>query len=250
VEEATQAAVKAVTLAPDLAAAHAILGWYIRMRSLDFGSAVQETDRAMSLAPTDPDVLGSYSSVQSWLGHRDVAVSVQTLLVGLDPRNYRARIGQANILRSARRFKESSDALRVADALRHDSPAIADGVARNYLALGDAEAARRLCESSSTAMNRYPRQYCLTLAYHALGRQKDSLDQLDKIKSSGADPASVEHAGLYAQLGDPKEALAALERAERAHDPALGSLKVRWELDPIRGEPRFKALIERLHFPP
>jgi hypothetical protein len=33
-------------------------------------------------------------------------------------------------------------------------------------------------------------------------------------------------------------------------DPGLQMLKVNWYLDPIRGEPQFKAIEARMNFPP
>jgi hypothetical protein len=54
---------------------------------------------------------------------------------------------------------------------------------------------------------------------------------------------------VYAQWGDLPKALPALERAVASSDPGLISLKVDPLLDPVRGEPGFKALQARLKFP-
>jgi hypothetical protein len=41
-----------------------------------------------------------------------------------------------------------------------------------------------------------------------------------------------------------------LNTAQRLHSPGLQSLRVDWELDPIRNEPEFKAIEARMNFPP
>jgi hypothetical protein len=41
-----------------------------------------------------------------------------------------------------------------------------------------------------------------------------------------------------------------LSKAEPVRDTGLGYIKVQWQLDPIRNEPQFKALVARMKFPP
>jgi hypothetical protein len=70
--------------------------------------------------------------------------------------------------------------------------------------------------------------------------------------SDGGDPAN-EVSGLQVQSanwGDTRAALDWLATAERTGASALERIKVTWLLDPVRNEPEFKALEQRLHFPP
>ena len=60
---------------------------------------------------------------------------------------------------------------------------------------------------------------------------------------------SYQYAEVYAQAGDKDRAFAELENAVAAKDPGLSSLKVDPFLDPIRGDPRYRALVRKLNFP-
>jgi hypothetical protein len=54
-------------------------------------------------------------------------------------------------------------------------------------------------------------------------------------------------AGIYASLGQPNEAFAALDRALDAHAPFLGThLRVDFIFDPLRDDPRFATLLPRI----
>jgi hypothetical protein len=52
-----------------------------------------------------------------------------------------------------------------------------------------------------------------------------------------------------AQRGDKPKALVALEGAMELHDPGLVRTKVDNLLDPLRAEPRYRAVLARLKFP-
>ena len=57
-------------------------------------------------------------------------------------------------------------------------------------------------------------------------------------------------ANAYLGLSDKDQALTFLERAYEEQDPWLFYLKVDPNLDPLRSEPRFQALLRRVNFPP
>ena len=54
---------------------------------------------------------------------------------------------------------------------------------------------------------------------------------------------------VLTQSGDKEAALEALEEAYRQRAPNLTWLKARAYWDPLRSEPRFQALLERMGFP-
>lgn len=56
-------------------------------------------------------------------------------------------------------------------------------------------------------------------------------------------------AEIYAQWGDVPRALDALDRAVVLHDGGLAFTKADALLDPLRREPRFKAVLAGLKFP-
>jgi hypothetical protein len=69
------------------------------------------------------------------------------------------------------------------------------------------------------------------------------------LKESEGEFAAFSAARIHAQLGDTDTAFDALNRAWEARDNALLRLKVDPYLDPLRGDPRFAALLAKLDFP-
>ena len=90
----------------------------------------------------------------------------------------------------------------------------------------------------------------LAVVYHGLGRQRDAENEAAQYKALHRDEASLELAGVYAQLGNTAAALEQLAKAEQQRDPAFQVLRLAWEFDPIRNDPRFKAIEARMNFPP
>lgn len=56
-------------------------------------------------------------------------------------------------------------------------------------------------------------------------------------------------ANIYAALGEKDQAFAELEKAYENHDWELFRLKVDPLMDPLRDDPRFKAMLKRLNLP-
>ena len=61
--------------------------------------------------------------------------------------------------------------------------------------------------------------------------------------------ASYQYAEIHATLGQVDEAFAALDRGWRIKDPGLFLMKTDPMLDPIRRDPRFAALMNKIGFP-
>jgi hypothetical protein len=90
----------------------------------------------------------------------------------------------------------------------------------------------------------------LAVAYHALGRQADAQRELDACQALDGDSSALIYAGVLAQWGDTASALQWMLKGERLRDPMFQLLKVWWQLDPIRHDPQFKAILARMNFPP
>jgi len=89
----------------------------------------------------------------------------------------------------------------------------------------------------------------LGYAYGRAGRRAEAtkiVEQLDHRPNMS--PTSI--AIVYAGLGDKDRACALLERAFREHDDSLIYIRSQTLFDPLRSEPRFKALLRRMAFPP
>jgi serine/threonine protein kinase len=248
---AREAAERAVMLAPDDADAHMALGWQVLVLGyLDFAAAEREVDRAMALAPGSAAVLDSYAGFEGIVGHHDVALAAMRHAIKLDPQNPRYREHLLQNLIWARRFDDVQAAVQDAKALHAEGYYAGIYSANSYLALGRPELASKICESPATPLDGGERHFCLALAYHALGKIKPAATELEKFKTLNGDLSAVSYAAVYAQWGDPDAALEWLATGERLRRASLVGIKVDWMFDPIRNHPQFRALEQRLNFPP
>jgi TolB-like protein/Tfp pilus assembly protein PilF len=235
---------RAIALAPDLAKGHRALAGYFE-DTLDFARASAEYERAASLAPGDAATLRSYGWFSVRMGHTDAGITQIRQSIALDPLNPAGHTLLSFALYFSHRYEESIAAVERLISLE-PSPTAYVLQGSLYVGLGNFESARASCE-------KYPddplSQICLAVVYEKLGRHKDAEAQLSKVQASRGDAAAVEYAEVYAQRGDIPKALEWLEAAMRLHDPGLAFLKVDPDLDPIRNEPRFQAVVRELKFP-
>jgi hypothetical protein len=54
---------------------------------------------------------------------------------------------------------------------------------------------------------------------------------------------------MFADRRQDTQAFEWLDRAYRQKDPAIEYMKMTPDLDPLKGDPRYKALIEKMHLP-
>ena len=249
--QARQAAEQAVTLAPDYADAHMVLGWHVLANGfLELGAAAREIDRAMALAPGSAAVLDGYAGFQGIIGHHDTALTAMRRAIRLDPQNSRYHEHLLLNLYWARRFEDVLAAIQDVKALHAQSFYASVYNANSNLALGHPELAWQICESPATPLDRGDRHLCLALAGHALGKTAQARSELAELKAMRGDLGAATYAAVHAQWGEPAAALRWLATAERVHRASLLELKVDWMFDRIRNQQQFQALEERLNFPP
>jgi TolB-like protein/Tfp pilus assembly protein PilF len=247
---AGEASRRAIALAPDSGEAH-LAAAVVYRRTLDFGRAASEFNRALAFAPGSAQVQSNFATFAGLMGHFEAALAAAHRAVRLDPQNYFSHATLAGVFLDAKRYDEAIAAARAAKAINPDLRIAERQVADSYLATGRNDLARQMCESPATMIADDNRHFCLALAYHALRMPAEAQAEVQKLRALGwGDARAVSYAYLYAQWGDTRAALEWLATAERTRAAALQSLKVTWFLDPIRNEPEFKALESRLNFPP
>jgi tetratricopeptide (TPR) repeat protein len=219
---------------------------------LDVGGALPEMEGAIALAPGNAAVQSYYGSFQGLLGQQEVALAAIRRAIALDPQNYRLRVRFMSSLYFARRFGQALAAADEATALKPNSHEVGLYTYGSFLALGQPEKARLLCESPLAPMlldedNRYE---CFAFVYHRLGHPGEARKALQNLMSKYGETRAFSYAEIYSQWGDSAAALRWLSTAVRARNPATALLKVDWMLDPVRNEPEFKALLVHMNFPP
>jgi len=247
IRQAQVPALKAVALAPELAEGHLALA-LVRAESLDFAGASDEFQRAIILAPGNARVLRDYGLFAVAMGRTDAGIAAARRAAALDPLNENSHSYLSSSLLTARRYDEAFAAYQDALSLRPKDPQWRALGQLIYYALGDFEKMRAVCEGVGEAINDF--QDCLALAYHKLGRQADAEIALARFQALEGNTGAYSYATIYAQWGNTPKALEWLETALQLRDPQLINLKTAPLLDPLRLEPRFKAIERELKFPP
>jgi TolB-like protein len=246
--QARAPALKAVALAPELAEGHLALA-FVYENSLDFAGASDEFQRAMTLAPGNARVLRGYGGFAVAMGRTDAGIAAARRAVALDPLNVNSHHNLSGVLLLARRYDEALAAYQDGLSLqpRNGPWWAASGGHLIYYALGDFEKMSAVCEGVGEAVRDF--QGCLALAYHKLGRQADAETALARFKALQGNAGAYRYATIYAQWGNTSKALEWLETGLQLRDPDLIDLKTDPLLDPLRKEPRFKAIERELNFP-
>lgn len=237
---------QAIALAPGLADGYHALGHVVQNGELDYTSAREPFERALTLAPGDAGVLRDYALYTFAVGHFDAGLAPARRGVLLDPLNPRTHANLGYGLLAAHRYEEAiavySEAITVDPDF--EEPYAFRGIA--YYKLGDLSNARSSCENRP---DYWAIQWCLAIVYHKLGRPADAQAQLAKLKSEVDDAAAYQYATIYTQWGDTAAALAWLETGLRVRDPGLGYLKTDPLMEFLRREPRARAVERALKFP-
>ncbi|MBV9725614.1 MAG: winged helix-turn-helix domain-containing protein [Gammaproteobacteria bacterium] len=241
-------ALKAVALAPELGEGHLALAVFYE-RALDFSNASVEFQRAMALAPSNARVLRDYGQFAARMGRTDAGIAAARRAVALDPLNVESHGFLSGILFSARRYDQALAVYKDGLSLQPRNPWWAASAGQwIYYVLGDFEKMRAVCQGAGEAFKEL--QYCLALADHKLGRQAAAETALAGFKALDGNAGAYGYARIYAQWGDTPKALEWLETALQLRDPQLADAKTDPLLDPLRQEPRFKAIERELKFPP
>jgi TolB-like protein/tetratricopeptide (TPR) repeat protein/RIO-like serine/threonine protein kinase len=214
------------------------LGW-------DWPGAESDFARAFEVGgPNAADVLDDYSNYLTVRGRHPESIAASRKAEERTPLSVSASRKVAWSYYMARQYDAAIQQLRRTLDIEPDYVPAHTLLGRAYLLKGMWADGIKELESAGTEY-----EEMLALGYAMAGRQSDANRLLDKMLSpSYKYPiAAYDLALVYAALGDKGQALDRLEAAYTEKNPAIVHLAVDPMLDPIRGEHRFRALLERLH---
>ena len=155
---------KAVAVDPNLAEAHAALGWVRFFIEWKFAEGLAELRRAQQLSPWNPTASDLLARVVVYLGQFEEAEKLARQSIELDPFAYQARISLARVLFTEGKLDETEAAARKAAELQ--PTAAGNHRFQVFVAIqrGDGEAALR--EAGLEPNERYRRfELALALVY-------------------------------------------------------------------------------------
>ena len=244
--QAEAAAKRAIALAPRLGPAYAALA-SIEADRFSFASALQNMKRALALSPDEPSVVSPASIFMQYFGDARKALDLADQAIALDPFRAASHARRAEVLFAMRQYQQSIEANRRALELAPKS-------LNSRRQIGDCLTLANRPTDAKAEYEKVPADNPFRLTGEAiLGARSGDMAGTDRIVAHMRDlfgsAASYQYAQIYAQAKDADRAFAQLDQAVRSRDPGLQTLKSDPFLDPIRGDPRFAALVAKLGFP-
>lgn len=242
-------ALRALQLDPDLAEAHATLGLINENLDWDWKEAERQYREAIRLATNYSTAHHWYAEFLSILGRFGESGSEFARAREIDPISPIVQVDEAQLYFFERNYGRNLELLeRVA---RHEpSFALArERIAFTYMMLGREEDAFRTamtlpdCAANTGDCRRI---WTAWLPRRDAAAARAALAQLESDALAGRVPPHVVMFGHIRQAHE-KEALDWLERMASAHAVWLITAKVNPIFDPIREQPRAKAVLTRLH---
>src|ERR1700687_2003243 len=248
--KAKAAAIKALELDSSLSEAHTSLGYSLRAFDWDFDSAGKEFRRAIEINP-------GYATAHHWnamnlglLGRPKEALAEMRKAENLDPLSLIINADLAEFLLLTHSYDESVEQGR--KIIEMDS-----AFAIGHKQLGDAYLLKQMDKEAVAELQKAVRlsggsRICiadLARAYVASGKMNEAAKLLSDLKkSSNAGVTNAPQiAMIYASMGDNDQAMHWLERAyEERFNP---SILLRSGFDPLRSDPRFEKLMQRIGLP-
>ena len=242
---AREAVERALALDPNLAAAHDQMGRIKQQVDFDWAGADASYQRAVEVEPGNPEVVSMAASSTRLLGRFDEALRLNRRAVDLDPLN----AGSWQILAETEflmgQLNQAAADCKKALELNPDIWTGPILLSKIYVMQGRPEDALPKIE-----LVRYDneRAFLYAIAYHALGREKESDAALSGLIA--IHPSNSFHiAEVYAFRNRFDEAFEWLDRAYGERDAGLIQTKVEPLLKSLRHDPRYAALLKKLNFP-
>jgi serine/threonine protein kinase/Tfp pilus assembly protein PilF len=247
-ELAKEYARKAIELDDSLAEAHASLGWSLFIYDWDWRRADSEFRRAISCDP-------QYASAHQWYqflllsrGALEQALVEGLTAVELDPGSVSARrsLGFAYIY--ARRYEQARFHLDRAIAMNPNAEESYRLLGITLTLDGDLSEAERVLREATQAPGFNYTYATLGYAIARAGRTAEAREMLAKLEAQRARDyvSPVALATIHLGLGDVERALDWTEVAYDERRGWLAYLKVNPLMDPLRGHPRFEALVAKM----
>jgi TolB-like protein/Tfp pilus assembly protein PilF len=248
--KASDAARHAIELDETSAEGHAALGNLYCMDDFNPPASEKEFQRAIALDP-------NYATAHHWfsnsllvtMGRFDEAIKEGKRAVELDPLSLIINADLGSTLMLSRRYDDAIAQLRSTLALDPNFAYAHWNLGEALYLKGDSTGAIAEYEKAASLDNDPEIQALLARAYAETGKKEQALEILRKLSETAQHQfvRGYLFALIYIGLGDKTTAIQYLERCSQERENIdLNWIKVDPLLDPLRGDPRFEALAEKI----
>ena len=247
--KARAAALKALEIDDKLAEARTSAG-LLYCYEWDFAGAEKEFLRAIELNPGYAVAHQWYSDLLSMLGRYEEAIREIKTARNLDPLSPRINLTVGANLYYAHRYDQALDELNKALEVDPHHSVTYEFLGLTNEAMGKYEEAvksyLRYIELSGGAKDGEAE---IASCYALMGKREEARKMLDNIieysKDDYVSPVAI--AWIFSALGESDEAFVWLDKAFRERDPfLLESLKSHHRFNPLRSDPRYAALLQKI----
>ena len=237
-----EAARQARRLAPELGGGHALNAFLLSYRDFRWQEGVASMRRAAALEPGNANIVLNLALMLRNVTLDEEVIEAGRKAVELEPANLlnQLYLGYSYVLK--RRCGEAEAVLRqvIAADPTYRRPRYYIGVC-HYLE-GEYEAALALFDEEPLPWMRHTGR---PLALHRLGRTEEAEAALKTLVENHGATAAYQQAQVAAQWGDLDRAFDSLEVGFGAGDVGVTTLLTDPLMEPLHGDPRFRAAVER-----
>ena len=246
--QAEAAAKQALALDSELAEAHTALG-YVNLFNWKWNEAEQSFKRAIELNPNYANAHNLYASAFMMKGLIEESIASSNRARELDPFSLSISVQRGFLLENARRYDEAIEQLRSVIAMDPNHYQAYWTLGHTYAARGRFVEGVAAAEKAVALSDRVPGALgILGLVYGMAGRKDDATKILNELlelnKQRYVTPAAL--VNVYIGLGDKEQAFFWLEKAYEERSNYIVYLNVFPLVDPLRSDPRFASLIQRV----
>src|SRR6266576_4461906 len=212
----------------------------------DWAGADASIQRAIALEPGNPENVRLAASSAAMLGRLDEALRLNRRAVDFDPLNADSWEGLAETKFFIGQLDEAEADCKKALELNPDVVAAHMVLSQIYVMLGRPHDALPEIELVRYDANRAS---LYAIAYHALGRKKESDAALSELVTKYYAGGAYQIAEVYAFRNQSDEAFEWLDRAYTQRDGGLAETKVDPLLKNLHSDPRYAAFLKKLNLP-
>jgi len=243
-------ALRAIELDDTLAESHTLLGFFPKRGCWDWDEKLRCAERGHALDPESPTVRLRYAIVLLVVGRLDESIAELEGALELDPLSLQVRSWLAAVSFLARENERALAHARHAVELEPAHFLSRTVLGQVYLMMGRLdEGCRelRLAVELSAGLS-LPLGW-LGLASGLAGREGDARAVLDALTRASAERYVLPTAFAWTHLGlgEIDATFDWMNRAADEHDRWLSTLPTYPFLDPLRSDPRFDALLQKIH---